>query len=130
VVEDRSYNSEYGILKLKFLCIVTEDLPQAVLHRACRSSDSSSLGLKLGKHETVQEDKCGWQLQIFSHACQIGSQQIFQTDCRKHTILQTSQNKRCQQKKEKYVHSKCFIDTTLNCCFSQFWRFQKLRALD
>lgn len=54
--------------------------PPLVLHRACKNNGSFSLGLRLDKLETFQEDKYEWQLQRSSNACQIESQQIFQND--------------------------------------------------
>lgn len=62
---------------MKFECMKS---PLVVLHRACKSNDSSFLGQRLGKHVTFREDMYELQPQRFSHAYQIGSRQIYQND--------------------------------------------------
>lgn len=105
--------------------IVTEDLLQAVLHRACRSSDSFSQGLRLGKLETVQEDKCGLQLQIFSHACQIGSQQIFQTDCWRTQRIRKESKQKMPAEKGKICPKYVFHSHHLELLFFTVLAFPK-----
>lgn len=63
--------------------IIIEKSPLVVLHKACKSNDSFSLGQRPGKLVTFQADMFGLQLRKSSHSCQIEFQQIYQIDWHK-----------------------------------------------
>lgn len=56
-------------------------IPLVELHREDRSNGNFFQDLKSGKHEISPANKFWQLLQISSHFCQIGSQQISQNDC-------------------------------------------------